>query len=136
MELILVEDDPDDVYFFRRAFETLPNAPELEVFSNGKKLLEHINTTPTQNMVVLLDLNMPEMNGFEVMRQLQKQDQIQTLTIICYTTSTHPNDIRTAYKLGAKSYLTKPSRLQELSSLLETLKRYWFDYNHIAQERQ
>ncbi|MDW7549475.1 response regulator [Pseudoalteromonas peptidolytica] len=133
MELLLVEDDPDDVYFFERAYRSIDNAPELKIFSDGHALLDYLNTCTTPNQVLLLDLNMPAMSGFEVMEALRAEHMIDNLITVCYTTSTHHSDIRKAYQLGAKSYITKSGRLRDLESLIKLIKQYWFDNNRVVQ---
>ncbi|MEJ6476687.1 response regulator [Pseudoalteromonas piscicida] len=133
MELLLVEDDPDDIYFFKRAYSSLVNAPDLKIFSDGHELLAYLNTKEAHNQVILLDLNMPKMSGFEVMEALKDEHIADNLITVCYTTSTHHSDIRKAYQLGAKSYITKPGRLSDLESLIKLIKQYWFDNNRVVQ---
>ncbi|ATD09042.1 response regulator [Pseudoalteromonas sp. CO348] len=133
MELLLVEDDPDDVYFFKRAYSSIANAPELKIFSDGHELLHYLDSIATYDQVILLDLNMPKMSGFEVMEALKNEQVADKLITVCYTTSTHHSDIRKAYQLGAKSYITKPGRLSDLESLIKLIKQYWFDNNCVVQ---
>ncbi|WP_419148578.1 response regulator [Pseudoalteromonas 'SMAR'] len=133
MELLLVEDDPDDIYFFKRAYNSVTDRPHLKVFNDGSELLHYIERSDAQVQVVLLDLNMPNMSGFEVMKALSEQQLTSNLIIVCYTTSTHHSDINKAYQLGAKSYITKPERLNDLENLIELVKQYWFDHNYAVK---
>ncbi|TMP37455.1 response regulator [Pseudoalteromonas rubra] len=129
MEIVLVEDDPDDIYFFRQACAELPQEPKVTVLNNGIEFISHVQQSDNQMPVYLLDLNMPHKGGLEALEELQQLGLVNSLLVICYTTSDSPKDIAKAYHLGAKSYLTKPNRLTELTELVQTLIKYWFQYN-------
>ncbi|WP_125779466.1 response regulator [Pseudoalteromonas rubra] len=129
MEIVLVEDDPDDIYFFQQACVNLHQAPKVTVLNNGVEFISHVQNSNSQMPVYLLDLNMPHKGGLEALEELQQRGLVNSLLVICYTTSNSPKDIAAAYQLGAKSYLTKPNRLTELTELVQTLIKYWFQYN-------
>ncbi|MCF6437798.1 MULTISPECIES: response regulator [Pseudoalteromonas] len=134
MDIILVDDDPDDIYLFTTACEHVEPKPNLVVLQNGEQLLEYIDAhNNLSSQVFLIDLNMPKMGGLDAMRHIQQKGLSEKLCLISYTTSSHPSDIESAFSLGAKSYITKPSKIVDLIEFLQVLIKYWFNYNHFAR---
>lgn len=131
-EIVLVEDDPDDIYLFRQACAKSVNSPKVKVLNSGKALLEEASIASNKNRVYLLDLNMPEMSGLEALDHLNKSEQLNKMIVVCYSTSDSPSDIHQAYQLGAKSFLSKPNSISELTEMINTITRYWFKYNKIG----
>ncbi|ALO40999.1 response regulator [Pseudoalteromonas phenolica] len=131
-EIVLVEDDPDDIYLFRQACARSPNAPNVKVLQSAKELIVEAKISVNPNRIYLLDLNMPEMSGLEALDHLQKNAQLNNMIVVCYSTSDSPSDIRQAYELGAKSFLRKPSSISELTEMINTITHYWFKYNKIG----
>ncbi|MBD1584793.1 response regulator [Pseudoalteromonas sp. S16_S37] len=137
MDIVLVDDDPDDVYLFTTACEHITPKPNLIVLQNGEQLLEYIDTPGLKTeQLYLVDLNMPKMGGLEALKHINQRGLSNKLCLIGYTTSNHPSDIEHAFSLGAKSYITKPSKIVDLIDLLQVLTKYWFDYNHFARSSQ
>jgi CheY-like chemotaxis protein len=81
--------------------------------------------------LVLLDINMPKKNGFEVLRWLRADPVVRRLSVTMLTASLRPEDVDLAFDLGANSYLVKPSTLESLADMLRTL-RDWMEINHFA----
>jgi DNA-binding NarL/FixJ family response regulator len=131
-EIVLIEDDPDDIYLFRQACAQSQSAPKVTVLHSAKALLDEVKAPSNTNRVYLLDLNMPEMSGLEALDHLQKNAQLNEMIVVCYSTSDSPSDIRLAYELGAKSFLSKPSSMSELTKMINTITDYWFHYNKIG----
>lgn len=133
-EIILVEDDVDDIYFFKLACEQITPKPSLVILHDGTELLDYLTEVNCVGKVILLDLNMPKMGGLEVLKQLKKIEKLNQLIIIVYTTSDHSEDIKAAYQLGVKSYLTKPDNIEQLITLLTAICDYWFSNNLTLKE--
>ena len=95
---------------------------------NGREALERLKGTPTPDLM-LLDLKMPRLNGFDVLTWLRRQPGLKRLLVTVLTSSDQPDDINRAYDLGANSYLLKPHSSSDLSELVAQVKRYWFDLN-------
>lgn len=133
-DIILVEDDLDDIYFFRRACDSVISKPNLITLNDGTELIEYVQENNCSGKVILLDLNMPKVGGLEALRKLNKLGKTNKLVTIVYTTSDHEIDIKTAYQLGVKSYLTKPDNLQQLINLVSHISEYWFTLNLTLKE--
>lgn len=134
--IILVEDDPDDVYLFLSACEQLSPMPKVEVLNSGFALLDKLKQHDCSEKLILIDLNMPLMDGLETMEKLNEQYSHLQLCFIGFTTSNNVIDIKRAYQLGAKSFISKPSTLSEMIELVNTLSVYWFKFNRFYREVQ
>jgi CheY-like chemotaxis protein len=122
MNILLVDDDDDDRMVFTTALETLDLPVNYETAKDGQSGLDLINNKllffPDY---IFLDLNMPGMTGFELLKQLKQTSVIRTIPVIIYTTSNHQRDIDTAFRLGAYGFICKPSRFQQLQSILREI---------------
>ena len=131
--IIIVDDDSDDIYFFLKACRQLQPEPNIIILKDGMELMSHIEQQNCQNSIILLDLNMPQMGGIEVLNNLNELGKINELVVITYSTSSLNQDIKTCYQLGVKSYITKPDNNKELSDLITMLCKYWFELNHLPK---
>ncbi|MCV2885156.1 response regulator [Aestuariibacter sp. AA17] len=127
-KIILVEDDPDDVYFFKSACGALKPDTNIIVLNDGQELIHYLENNDCRDSVILLDLNMPKLGGLDVLEILNENDSVNELVIVTYTTSSSDSDVKAAYQLGVKSYLTKPDSAKELNELIATLTSYWFKF--------
>src|SRR5438874_7239979 len=131
--VLLVEDDPNDALLVRKAAQkTLSGIPIL-IVSNGQEAVEYLkgegpyadrSKYPFPD-IVLLDLKMPIMNGFEVLRWVRAQPKLKRLPVIILTGSVHETDTRTAYEEGANSYLIKPANFNELVETIKNVGDFW-----------
>ena len=129
INIILVEDDLDDVYFFKAACKQLKQDINVTRLENGKQLLAYVELNDCSDSIILLDLNMPVMSGMESLEKLNEMGQINSLVIVTYTTSDSESDIKRAYDFGVKSFVTKPDTIEKVSKFLSTLTEYWFTHN-------
>ena len=113
IDVLLVEDDPGDVLMTREAFEDNKVANRLAVVSDGVSAMEYLRkegpyahaTTPD---LVLLDLNLPRMDGREVLQALKEDEQLRRIPVVVLTTSEAEEDVLRSYSLHANAYVTKP----------------------------
>ena len=129
--VILVEDDPDDIYFFKEVVKNSQLNMRLTIFEDGGELYEFLLKNPSKKYLVLLDLNMPRLSGLETLKKLNNYSLEKNNIIIAYTTSNYKSDLEEAYQLGVKSYIVKPDNQKDLSELIETLLQYWFKWNRL-----
>lgn len=127
LNILLVEDDEVDVMNVRRAFQKNHITNPLFVASNGVEALEQLRAgdIPRDRRIVLLDLNMPQMNGIEFLRELRRDPQLRLTPVVVLTTSNDERDRIEAYDLNVAGYLLKPVTFANFCELMATLNKYW-----------
>lgn len=135
ISILMADDDADDRQMTREAFEQCHVANELHFVEDGKELLDylhrrdkfaHLAGTPRPGLI-LLDLNMPKMDGREALREIKSDPRFKNIRIIVMTTSKADEDIVRAYQLGAESFITKPVTFPALVDVISTMGRYWLE---------
>jgi CheY-like chemotaxis protein len=127
LNILLVEDDEVDVLNVRRAFQKNNIANPLFVASNGLDALEQLrgNRIPRERRIVLLDLNMPKMNGIEFLRELRQDPELKLTPVVVLTTSNDERDRIEAYNLNVAGYLLKPVTFSNFCEVMTALNKYW-----------
>ena len=125
--ILLVEDDEIDVMNVRRAFAKADIKHPLFHAGDGRSALEmlHGDEVPRERRLVLLDLNMPRMNGIEFLRELRADPELHDTAVVVLTTSDEARDRAETYKHHVAGYLVKPVRFAAFVELMTTLSRYW-----------
>lgn len=125
--ILLVDDDDLDVMNVRRAFEKGHVRDPLFHAGDGLLALEALrgDTLPRERRLVLLDLNMPRMNGIEFLRELRADPDLHNTAVVVLTTSDQERDRVEAYNLHVAGYLVKPVRFVAFVELMSTLSHYW-----------
>lgn len=139
--ILLAEDNEDDVFFFKMAAKKAGWAHEIIVATNGREAIDvlqkhaggELRTAPLS--LVLLDLKMPFVGGLEVLEWARTQPELRFLPISVLTSSEQESDIETAYRLGAASFLVKPSQPEALGELLRSIDAYWLRHNRLPVAR-
>jgi CheY-like chemotaxis protein len=127
LNILLVDDDEVDVMTVKRAFQKANITNRLFVASNGVEALEMLRSgaVPTTRRLVLLDLNMPKMNGLEFLREVRNDPTLQSLTVVVLTTSNEDRDRVDAFQLNVAGYLLKPVTFHTFAEVMATLNKYW-----------
>lgn len=127
LNILLVEDDEVDVLNVRRAFQKNNIANPLFVASNGLDALEQLRgrKIPRERRIVLLDLNMPKMNGIEFLRELRQDPELKLTPVVVLTTSNDERDRIEAYNLNVAGYLLKPVTFSNFCEVMTALNKYW-----------
>ena len=127
LNILLVEDDEVDVMNVRRAFERNNVSNPLFVAGNGLEALEILrgDKLPKERRLVLLDLNMPKMNGIEFLQALRADPELSSLPVVVLTTSNDDQDKIDAYNLNVAGYLLKPVTFSNFCERMTTLNKYW-----------
>jgi CheY-like chemotaxis protein len=126
--ILLVEDNPMDVDLTRRAFARRKVLNPIEVARDGEEALSYLEkweNGEAMPVVVLLDINLPKVNGLEVLHQFKTSLLSQKVPVIVLTTSAEDRDIETAYKLGANSYIVKPVDFEKFVEVAAQIDLYW-----------
>lgn len=117
-KILIVEDDVDDQLFFFEAIASIDPSYECAAVGDGMEALDHLNNTNTLPSIILLDLNMPLMNGYEFLEKVKKIYEFRDIPVIVFSTSTLSNDAEKAKRLGAQRFYTKPRDVKELKQML------------------
>ena len=127
LNILLVEDDEVDVMNVKRAFDKNHITNPLFVAGNGLEALDKLRSgeVPQGRRIILLDLNMPKMNGIEFLRELRNDPALAPTPVVVLTTSNNDRDKIDAYNLNVAGYLVKPVTFGEFSELMVTLNKYW-----------
>jgi CheY-like chemotaxis protein len=127
LNILLVEDDDVDVMNVRRAFQRAHVSNPLHVAGNGLEALEMLrgDAIPSARRLVLLDLNMPRMNGIEFLRAIRADAELRSLPVVVLTTSNDERDKVDAYNLNVAGYLLKPVTFTDFVDLMAALNKYW-----------
>jgi CheY-like chemotaxis protein len=127
LNILLVEDDEVDVMNVRRAFERNKVSNPLYVAGNGLEALSMLRdgTVPRERRLILLDLNMPKMNGIEFLQELRADPELASAPVVVLTTSNDDQDKIDAYNLNVAGYLLKPVTFSNFCERMATLNKYW-----------
>ncbi|HEX2077949.1 MAG TPA: response regulator [Longimicrobium sp.] len=127
LNVLLVEDDEVDVMNVRRAFRKNRIADPLFVAGNGEEALRMLRAAevPARRRLVLLDLNMPRMNGIEFLRELRADPGLRCTSVVVLTTSNDERDRVEAYNLNVAGYILKPVTVQNFCDAMLALNKYW-----------
>ena len=135
--ILLVEDNPDDELLALRALRKNGIQEGITVVRDGAEALDFLfargkyadRTSDQLPAVVLLDLNLPKLNGLEVLKQLRAHDETKYLPVVILTTSTEERDMVEGYHFGANSFICKPIDYDQFIQAIEQLGRYWLMLN-------
>jgi two-component system response regulator len=132
--ILLVEDNPRDAELTLRAFRKNKLANSILVAHDGVEALELVNSRsgPDRPRVILLDLKLPKLDGLEVLRRLKSDESTRSIPVVVVTSSNQDPDIRTAYDLGANSYVVKPVDFESFMKTMSQLGFYWLMINQVS----
>jgi CheY-like chemotaxis protein len=137
--LLLAEDREDDVFFMERAIQRKQLPCILRAVTDGEQVLDYLegkgdfadrHVFPLPSLV-LLDIKMPKVDGFEALRRIRANRELARLPVVMFSTSKYQKEIDLAYDLFASGYMVKPSNPDELDAVLEPLIRFWFECNNL-----
>jgi len=131
--ILVAEDDKTDALFLERAFVKVGVPTTLQFVRDGQEVIDYLlgKAQFADRLVhpgpdlLLLDLKMPRVDGFQVLDWIRQQPRLKRLPVIVFSSSGQDKDINRAYDLGANSYLVKPHATEDLLVLVEKLKDYW-----------
>lgn len=129
-QILFVEDNPADVRLFRQALIDTGARPQITVVDDGEdaadllfKRGQYAGAKPPD--LILLDLNLPKKNGLELLKEIRTHPDLKRIPVIVLTSSASHSDINSAYESGANMYLLKPSNLDEVERLMDTVVMAW-----------
>ena len=140
VEVLLVEDSPGDVRLTRDAFRETNESIRLHVAVDGVEAMDFLKKrgafadSPPPDFI-LLDLNIPKMDGREVLAQIKKDNDLKTIPTIILTTSDSEADIKKSYELQANCYLNKPVQLEDFENVVKSINDFWTTKVKLPQQR-
>ena len=124
-KILLVDDDPDDQFFFRDALNETASHLKCIVANNGVEALTLLEATDDTPSIIFLDLNMPMMNGFEFLQHMKANSNFKHIRVVIFTTSSNPADRKLSIELGAERFLSKTADFKLLKqTLFEILQEH------------
>jgi CheY-like chemotaxis protein len=126
--ILLVEDNPMDLDLTLRAFSKKKFANQIQVARDGEEALAFLprwEAGEALPAVILLDINLPKVNGLEVLRQLKAHERYRRIPVVVLTSSREDRDLKTAYDLGVNSYIEKPVNFSKFMDVVEHIELYW-----------
>jgi CheY-like chemotaxis protein len=142
IHILLAEDDPDDRMLTRRALVESRMETTIAAVTNGEELMEYLTRegaygeadAPRPDLI-LLDLNMPRMDGREALREIKSDADLRRIPVVVLTTSEAEQDILQSYDLGVNAFVTKPVSFDALAEAMQSLGEFWFDLVKLPPER-
>ncbi len=133
--IVVAEDDPDDRFLIEEAFRENRLKNEVIFVENGEELLQYLRREERWKRLagtdppglILLDLNMPKMDGREALRHIKQDAALRTIPVVVLTTSQAEEDVARTYCAGVNSYISKPVTFESLVQVVRTLATYWFE---------
>jgi len=137
--ILLVEDNPDDIKLTQRAFikSNIADKIDLKIAEDGLSALDYLfgsNLNKGKDKgqlpaIILLDLNLPKLNGLQVLERIRNEKTTKLIPVIILTSSKEETDLIRAYKLGTNSYIRKPVDFEKFKAAIQQLGLYWVDLN-------
>jgi CheY-like chemotaxis protein len=125
--ILVAEDDEEDREIMGSVFSTL-NCPAKMIFvEDGEKLLEHLATyAGAFPGLILTDLNMPRLNGKQVLKSLKEDSRYKHIPVVVFSTSAWREDVQVCYRAGASTFISKPDNIEGWADMLGNICSYWF----------
>src|SRR5271154_5802711 len=141
IEVLLVEDSPGDVRLTREAFGDVNSSVHLHVASDGMEAMAFLRregayARAPRPGIILLDLNLPKMDGREVLVHIKEDESLKMIPIVILTTSDAEVDIARSYQLQANCYLSKPVQLDAFEALVKSINDFWMTKVKLPNQRQ
>lgn len=142
-DIIVIEDDKEDQELFDEIFQSLKISNKVIFFADGEKALEYLQQPNTEPFLILSDINLPRLNGFEIRKRVFTNTELSKKCIpyIFFTTSASRESVTNAYAFSAQGFFLKPTRFSELEAVLTSIVDYWkrcyspSDYNVPVQDQ-
>jgi CheY-like chemotaxis protein len=134
LPLLLVEDNPDDVFLFTRALSKAKRPHPLHVVASGYEAIDYLSGAGKHSdreafplpELIMLDLKMPGVSGFEVLKWIRSDGMARLIPVIVLSSSALTEDVNHAYSLGANAYMVKPANADALERLIQTISDFWY----------
>jgi CheY-like chemotaxis protein len=134
LRILVVDDSSADVRLLQEAVREQRLDADLTAVEDGEQALAHLRSGNAPPDLILLDLNLPRLDGREVLRILKRDPALLSIPVIVLSTSTSPADVRACYALHANAYLVKPMAIDDLSELVRAVRDFWLRLARLPAE--
>lgn len=130
--ILIVEDDPDDQDILKSVCSEIGVEEQLLFFGNGNKVLEYLKTTTQKPLLIICDINMPLMDGLELLESIKHDAFLKhkSIPFIFFSTAASPAQVRKAYELSVQGFFLKENSFEELKKTMHLILRYWLKCRH------
>lgn len=122
--ILLAEDDEDDQELIKLAFSKVTQEHDFMIVNNGQELLDALSRQSDMPCMIILDLNMPRLDGLQTLNEIKKEPKYTKIPIVIFTTSDNDDNKRNSYSSGAADYVIKPSTMKEFVSAAQKILTY------------
>ena len=137
LRILIAEDDQGDALLIERALKFSENGASVHFVRDGREAIDYLRRRPPFGdqvgipapTLLLLDLNLPKVSGFDVLRWVRKQPSLRRLNVVVFTSSENPQDQRKALALGADAYVVKPVTIDDFIESVLDMEKYWLRLN-------
>jgi len=135
-KILLVEDNEGDILLTREALEHSDKVRQIDVVKNGSEAIQFLQNALEKDRkaipdIIFLDINLPKMNGQEVLLFIKRNEHLRQIPVIMLTTSSSHKDILSSYQNGANSYITKPVDVNTYMDTISKVEEYWYEISKI-----
>lgn len=129
-DILLIEDNPDHAELIRRALEDDQVINKVHILKDGQEALDYLfrkklYAAASRPRLILLDINLPKVNGVQVLKKIKQDEALRVIPVVMLTTSDRDEEALNCYRFGANSFITKPVKFNEFSEKITSLKLYW-----------
>ena len=125
LKILLIEDDTIELMKFRRVLSRFQVQHQVIEANNGEEALKILQNKDEVPSIILLDLNMPKVNGIEFLTELKNNNELKYIPVVVLTTSGNYKDLKHCYEIGIAGYILKPLKYEEYAIKIESLLTYW-----------
>lgn len=141
IELLLIDDDERDIFLTKRAFKKGDISSRIQVAKNGEEGLALLRQqepfeTSSRPDLILLDLNMPRMTGYEFLEIMKNDDDLASIPVVVMTNSQSDVDMVKSYQHRANAFISKPIELDDFMKVIEAIEAFWFSAARLPQCRE
>ena len=125
IDVLLVEDNEGDIGLFREGLNAIGASLTLHVATDGIQAMNFLRQKKPKPQLIVLDLNIPGMNGYEVLEQVKQDAELKEVPVVIFSSSGAARDVKTAYRLQANSFVRKPMDVDEFFNAVASIERFW-----------
>jgi CheY-like chemotaxis protein len=130
--ILIIEDNPGDVFLMKKSFESVPVSHHLHIATDGEQALEYLYDSANGGNskrpdLILLDLNLPKVDGREILYRIKQHEALKTIPVVMFSSSSSAKDIMSSYDLQANCYVVKPYEYEDYATIIKSIFQFWIN---------